>query len=151
MKRYSCAHGLEELILLECSYYPKPSRNSMYSASRCQWHFFFFLGPHPQHMEVPRLGDELELQLLATATATATWDPSCVCDLHHSSWQCRILNPLSKARDQTHILMDTCHSFPLCHNGSSIIKNILMWVEVGSECTEHKAPLIGRATRVHHT
>ena len=27
--------------------------------------------------------------------------------LHHSSWQHRILNPLSEARDQTHILMDT--------------------------------------------
>ena len=26
---------------------------------------FVFLGPHPWHMEVPRLGVELELQLLA--------------------------------------------------------------------------------------
>jgi len=26
---------------------------------------YFFLGPHPQHMEVPRLGAESELQLLA--------------------------------------------------------------------------------------
>ena len=34
-------------------------------------------------------------------------DPSCVCELQHSSWQCQILNPLRKARDQTHILMDT--------------------------------------------
>ena len=34
-------------------------------------------------------------------TATATWDLSRICDLHHSSRQCcRILNPLSKARDQ---------------------------------------------------
>ena len=44
-------------------------------------------------MEVPRLGVESELQLL---DATATWDPSFICDLHHSSWQCQILNPLSK-------------------------------------------------------
>ena len=43
---------------------------------------------------------------IATATATATWDPSHVCDLYHSSWQCRILNPLCKARDWTCILMD---------------------------------------------
>ena len=36
----------------------------------------------------------------------ATWDPSRVCNLHHSSWQeCQILNPLSKARDQTCNLM----------------------------------------------
>ena len=31
---------------------------------------FFFLGPHLPHMEVPRLGVEWELQLLASATAT---------------------------------------------------------------------------------
>ena len=36
---------------------------------------FFFLGPHPQHMEVSRLWVKLELQLLAYTTATATWDP----------------------------------------------------------------------------
>ena len=35
---------------------------------------FVFLGPHMQHMEVPRLGVELELQLLAYTTATAMWD-----------------------------------------------------------------------------
>ena len=33
--------------------------------------FFSFLGPHPQHMEVPRLGVESELQLPAYTTATA--------------------------------------------------------------------------------
>ena len=33
-------------------------------------------------------------------------DPSCVCDLHHSSQQCQIPNPLSKARDRTRILID---------------------------------------------
>ena len=58
-------------------------------------------------MEIPRLGVESELQLLAYATATATWDLSHVCDLCHSSKQHQILNPLSKARDQTCILVDT--------------------------------------------
>ena len=56
-------------------------------------------------MEVPRLGVELELQLLAYATATATPDLSHTCDLHHSSGQCQILNPLSEARDRTRNLM----------------------------------------------
>ena len=56
-------------------------------------------------MEIPRLGVELELQLLAYATATATWDLSHVCNLHHSSRQCPIFNPLSEARDLTHNLM----------------------------------------------
>ena len=58
-------------------------------------------------MEGPRLGVKLELQLLAYATATGTQDPSHVCDLHHSSWQCQILNPLSEAGDRTRILTDT--------------------------------------------
>ena len=74
------------------------------------WVFFFllfFLGVYPRHMEVPRSGVELELQLPAYARATATPDPSHVCDLHHSSWQCWILNPLSETRNRTCVLMDT--------------------------------------------
>ena len=42
--------------------------------------FFCFLGPHPQHMEVTRLGVELELLLPAYTTATATGGLSHVCD-----------------------------------------------------------------------
>ena len=67
--------------------------------------FFAFLGPHPQHMEVPRLRVKSELWQPAYTTATATQDPSHVFDLHHSSWQCRICNPLSKASDRTCNLM----------------------------------------------
>ena len=66
-----------------------------------------FLGLHPWHMEVPRIGFKSELQLLTCTTDTATQGRSCVCDLHHSSWQHQTLNPLNKARDQTRILMDT--------------------------------------------
>ena len=58
---------------------------------------FFFFGLHPQHVEVPRLRVESELQLLAYPTATATADSSHVCNLRYSSQQCQILNPLSKA------------------------------------------------------
>ena len=62
--------------------------------------FFCFLGPHLRHMEIPRLGVKLELQLPVYTTATAMQD------LSHSSRQCQILNPMSKARDQIGILMD---------------------------------------------
>ena len=62
-----------------------------------------YLGPHLCHMEVLKLGLKSELHLPATATR----DPSHVCDLHHSSRQRWILNPLSEARDPTHILMET--------------------------------------------
>ena len=58
-------------------------------------------------MEVPRLGVKSKLQLPAYTTATATQDPSHTCDLHRSSQQHQILNPLSEARDQTGILTET--------------------------------------------
>ena len=69
--------------------------------------FLLFLGPHLQHMDVPRLGVESELRLPAYATATAKPDPSCVYDLCHSSQQRQILSPLREARDWTCLFMDT--------------------------------------------
>ena len=66
------------------------------------------------------LGTELELKLLAYATATAMQDLSQVFDLHHSSWQHRIPNSLSEARDGTCILMDASRVLnPLSRNGNS--------------------------------
>ena len=62
---------------------------------------FCFIGLHLQHMEVPRLGVQLEL----TAQPRNTRSELCL-RLHHSSRQRQILNPLSEARDQTHVLMD---------------------------------------------
>ena len=49
-------------------------------------------------MVVPRLRVKSELQLPAYATATGMQDLSHLFDLHHSSWQHQILNPLSEAR-----------------------------------------------------
>ena len=48
-------------------------------------------------MEIPRLGVESELQLLAQPRNTRP-------ELHLQSWT---LNPLAEARDQTRILGDT--------------------------------------------
>ena len=97
---------------------------------------FCFSGLHLWHMEVPRLGVELELQLPACATATAdqnsTQDLSCICDLHHSSQQHRILNTLSKAGDQTCILMDTCWVLiaePQSELLTLLSKNILLGIK----------------------
>ena len=69
--------------------------------------YFVFFGLHPWHMEAPRLGVQSELLLLAYTTAKPTRDPSLTCSLHHSSWQGQIFNPLSDAKDQTYVLMDT--------------------------------------------
>jgi len=48
--------------------------------------FIYFLGLHPWHREIPRLGVKLELQLLAYTIATARLDLSHICDLDDSSW-----------------------------------------------------------------
>ena len=79
------------------------------------WFFLFifgFLGPHVQHVDVPRPEVKVELQL--PATATAMQDPSHICNLHHSSRQHQILNPLSGARNRTRVLVDvlnvSCYS-----------------------------------------
>ena len=69
--------------------------------------FVGFLGPCPQHMEVPRLWVKLELQLPAYTSARAMPDLNCICHLHHSSPQHWIFKPLSRARDQTHVFIDT--------------------------------------------
>ena len=52
--------------------------------------FFFSLGLHLWHMEVPGLRLESELELLAYTTAMPY--PSPVCDPHHSARQCQIFN-----------------------------------------------------------
>ena len=64
-------------------------------------------GAHLWHMDVPRLGVQLELQLPACATTTATPDLSHIHNLHQSSQQYQTLNPLSQTMDRTHILRDT--------------------------------------------
>ena len=69
--------------------------------------FIYFWGLHLRHMEVPRLGVELELHLPAYTTATATSDPSLIYELDHGSRQQWILNPLIEVRDQTQVLMHT--------------------------------------------
>ena len=76
----------------------------------CFWgpsKFFFFLWLHLWHMEVPGLSVKL--------------GPSHIFDLCHSLWQ-QILNPLSKAKDRTHILMGTVPCFnPLSHKETASI------------------------------
>ena len=78
---------------------------SRISLSLSLFFFFLFRTAPAWHMEVPRLGIEFGLQLTAYTTATETWDPSCICDLYHSSRQRQILNLLSEARDRSWNLM----------------------------------------------
>ena len=74
--------------------YPTTNRTKNYLAPKAynaekhlkkKFFFAFFLRLNLQHMEVPRLGIESELHLLAYTTATATPAPSHLFDLYHSS------------------------------------------------------------------
>ena len=67
--------------------------------------FFVFFRAKPAAYGGYQARVQSELQLPAYTTATATWYPSLICNLHHSSQQCGILNPLSEARNQTHNFM----------------------------------------------
>ena len=62
-----------------------PIRNYYYLFIYLFIFFVYFLGPHMQHVEVPRLGVQSELQLMAYTTATAKQDLSHVCDTAHSN------------------------------------------------------------------
>ena len=61
------------------------------------WFLSFFLGPHLKHIEVPRLGVQLELQLLVQIWAVSVTYPAA----HGNA------GPLSKSKDRTCPLMDT--------------------------------------------
>ena len=95
----SCSLGSLLIVLVWSASFPQVQGSLRYRSSlnltpgffplQFVGFFLFFL----QHMEVPRLGVESELQLLAYTTAMATPEPSCICDL------CRILNPLREVRN----------------------------------------------------
>ena len=59
---------------------------------------FVLLGPHSRHMEVPRLGVQWELQLLAYTTAIATLDPSRICTYTTAHGYARSLTHRSRPR-----------------------------------------------------
>ena len=83
--------------------------------------FFFFFAPmaygrSPGRGQIRAAG----LHHSHSNTRSRPWDPGCFCNLHHSSWQCQILNPLSRAWAQTwHPHGDQSHLLPLSHNGNS--------------------------------
>ena len=72
--------------------------------------FFFFLflvKATPMASGSSQARDWIRTAAAGHSHSHSNWDPSHVCDLYHRSRQRQILNPLSEARDQTCILMDT--------------------------------------------
>ena len=65
-----------------------------------------FLGPHLQHMEAPMSRIGATAAGLRHSHSNLESEP--FCDLHHSSRQHQMPNPLSKARDPTWVCLDTC-------------------------------------------
>ena len=62
-------------------------------------------------------------------TARAMQDPSCLCDLHHRSWQWRILNPLSEARDWTRMVTSlVCYHWVTMGTPSLILLWVAIWL-----------------------
>ena len=91
--------------------------------------FLFFFLVFFRHMEVFRLGGKLEPYSLAYAGAPALPNPSHIGDLLCSLQQCWILNPWSKARDQTFILMNTSQVLKLMsHDRNSNITIYLLFL-----------------------
>ena len=83
--------------------------------------FFFFRA-------VPTAYGSSQARGLIRAVATSLYHShsnarfECVCDLHHNSRHCQMLNPLREARNLTHFLMAISHvPNPPCHNGNSHI------------------------------
>ena len=126
LKVNSCVYMYNGITLLYSRNYHNIINQLYFKNKALIFFFFFFLGPHPQHMEVPRLGVELELQPLAYTTTTATPYPSHICKLCCSLQQHQIFNPVSEARDCTHIFMNTsCILNSLSHNGTPPKINLL--------------------------
>ena len=80
--------------------------------------YFFFFTVTPATYGNSQARGQIRAAVTGYTTTTATPDPSSICSLH-SLWQCLILNPLSKARDQTCIFTDTVSVITLIHNGNS--------------------------------
>ena len=69
--------------------------------------YFFFVMITPAVYGSSQARGRIGAAPAANPPATATPDLNHVCNIHCSLGQCQILNPLSKAKDQTHILTVT--------------------------------------------
>ena len=103
-----CPHLLTQLTFLIAKegYFSFQKYESPFS--RGLKHFICLFGAALKAYESSQAESELSRSYSCQPTpATATQDPSPIFNLHHSSWQHQILNPLSEASHQTCILMDT--------------------------------------------
>ena len=69
--------------------------------------FFLFIRAAPIVYGSLQARDPIRAVVSGLSQNHSNWNLSHICDLHHSSQQLWVLNPLSKARNRTHVLMDT--------------------------------------------
>ena len=69
--------------------------------------FFFLFMATPVAYGSSQARGQIRAAAEVYITAMPTLDPSCICSLLHSLWQCQILKPLSDVGDRTHILTET--------------------------------------------
>ena len=81
-------------------------RKKMFSSESFSTAKTFFLGLHLGMWKFLGQGSNWSCSCQPMPQAMATQDLSLICNLHHSSHQYQIPNPLSKAGDWTQILMD---------------------------------------------
>ena len=94
----------------------------MYSFVTSLFYFilFYYFRAAPEAYGSSQASGQIGAVAVAYAAVTAMTDPSHICDLCCSLQQCQVLNPLRKATDQTHILMDTGWVLNLLsHSGNS--------------------------------
>ena len=89
-------------------------------------HIFYFLPFIFRAVPMACGSSQARGRIRALATTTAMQDLNCVCNPHHSSQKHWILNPLSKARDQTCNLMGPSRiCFHCAMTGTPIFNYIL--------------------------
>ena len=97
----SCAHfsiGLLVFLLLSCI----SCVCILFYLFLCVCVFLPFLGPLPAAYGGSQARGPVGAVATSLCHSQSNTGSECICDLHHSSRQCQILNPLSKGRDRTH-------------------------------------------------
>ena len=79
---------------------------ALFSSLNVSFVFFFFWLLLPAYGSSQARG-QIRAAAASHSHTIATLDLRCVCDLHCSSQQCWIPNPLSEVRDQTRIPVDS--------------------------------------------
>ena len=98
--------------------------------------YFVFLGLHLAAYGGSQARGPIGTVAAGLARATATRDRNRVFDLHHSSWQCRILNPMSKAGDWTHNHMVPSQICFCCATTGTPVLPFKCWCLCCHDCLE---------------